>query len=56
MATGGSRDEDDEFNYLFQSSDEDADDSDYDPNSTATPSSGTRRTAPSNRVLMSSYL
>ena len=55
MATGGSRDEDDEFNYLFESSDEDADDSDYDPNSTATPSSGTRRTAPSNRSEANSH-
>ena len=46
MATGGSRDEDGEFGYLFEDSSEDDDDSDYDEDSTAT---RTRRTARSNR-------
>ena len=46
MATGGSRDEDGEFGYLFEDSSEDDDDSDYDEDSTAT---RTRRTVRSNR-------
>jgi hypothetical protein len=48
MSTGGSRDEDNEFAYLFDG-DEDDEDDDDDENWTATTSTRTRRTAPSNR-------
>ena len=48
MSTGGSRDEENEFAYLFEGDSEDDDDDDDDDNSTATPSTRTRRTAPSN--------
>ena len=55
MATGGSRDKDGEFGYLFESDSEDDDDDDDSDNSTATPSTRTRRTAPSNRSEANSH-
>jgi hypothetical protein len=55
MSTGGSRDEDNEFAYLFDDDEDDDDDDDDDENWTATTSTPTRRTAPSNRSEANSH-